>query len=139
MTATVTALPLADARLPFHAPIVGAMPLPYVPAARELSGELGSVTPNAADPTEPLAETALGELLAAVSGAATGGVAAGTWAGAATGAALTVAGWSLFSLVGSWHAVGPKTKAALGVSTLVAGALTTALVVRRTPRKTVRG
>lgn len=137
MTATVTVLPTADRRLPFHAPLVGAMPLPHVPTAGELSGELGAVAP-APDPTEPLAETALGELLAGLSGAATGGIAAGTWAGAATGAALTVGGWSLFSLVSSWHAVGPKTKAVLGISSLVAGALTTALVVRR-GKKGVRG
>lgn len=131
MTATVTRLPTADARLPFHAPVIGAMPLPRVPASPEISGELASLSPSGGDPTEPVAEVLLGEFLAGLSGAATGGVAAGSWYGAGIGGAATIAGWGLFSLVGSWHAVGPKTKAVLGTTTLVTGALAAAMVLRR--------
>jgi len=129
-----TPLPRTDSRVAPHAPVLGAMTLPRVQYAEEVSGEVpGSpVHPSLrGDPTEPVPETLLGLGTTVVSGGLTGGLAAGSWRGAAIGSGVTVGAWGLWNLIGSWRQVGTTTRLLLGLSSLVGSTLATVLVLER--------
>lgn len=121
-----TAFPQTDVRIPPFAPALGAMSLPRVQHAGEVSGEPNRGTAGGmmvmgmgADPLEPLPESLLGLTTAGMSGALTGGIAASSWYGAGIGAAVNVGLWSLFNLIGAWRTTGPKTKVVMGLGALL--------------------
>lgn len=118
-----TGFPSVDARFPQMAPILGAQPLLHEPE-RDLEAALADrEAPRSGEVrADPWPEVAVGVGTAALSGGLTGGIAAGTWPGAAIGAGVTVAGWSAFTLFGSWAVLGPKAKAVLGSALALGGA-----------------
>lgn len=112
-----TTYPSVDARMPHAAPIFGAHPL-------------GELTTNDLS-TEAVGPALLGGAASALNGAVVGGVAGESWKGAGIGAALSASSWASWTLLGSWPAVGPKTKIALGVTAVVGAAATIALLLAR--------
>jgi len=118
-----TATPGVDPRFPHHAPVLGAQALLHEPE-RTLERALidGPVAMGQDMRADPWPEVGVGAMTAALSGAITGGVAAGSWTGAGIGAAVTVGGWSGWTLLSGWRALGPRAKSVLGV-TLAGAAL----------------
>lgn len=117
-----TGFPRISAGLPHMAPVLGAQPLIHEPERGLEQALTDAEAPRSGDVRpDPWPEVAVGVGTAALSGGLTGGVAAGSWAGAGIGAGVTVAGWSAFTLFGSWRELGPKARAVLGTSLAVGG------------------
>lgn len=126
-----TGLPRSDARFPYWAPVLGAQPLIHEPE-RTLEQALADApaqgVPSQIVRPDPWPEVAVGVATAAVGGAITGGIAAGSWNGAGIGAGLCTAGWSGFTLIGSYRDLGRVSRTVLGLAS-VAGLSSVALGV----------
>lgn len=118
--------PQVDPRIPHHAPMLGATPLPAVPQGGEV--DASGTTSGFAD---PLPEVLLGLATSGLSGALTGGVAAGSWRGAGIGAAATATVWSVLTLLGSWRHTGLGSRIALGLAVVLGGATSAGLILTR--------
>ena len=126
-----TAMPKTDSRIPQHAPVLGAISVPYVDPG-EVGGAPGINAPSAPLPSkDPIPEVLLGALTAGASGALTGGIAANTWSGAALGASFTMGAWSLLTLFNAWNTTGRTTRIVLGSIAAIATTATVSFVVKR--------
>jgi len=124
-----TGHPKVDARFPHFAPVLGAQPLVHEPG-RGLESVLGDAEPDGVPSQivapDPWPEVSVGVATAALSGGLVGGIAAGHWPGASIGAGLSTAAWSVFTLFGSFHDLGPRARTVLG-GAAVTGVLMTGL------------